>query len=97
MSRVCVNHLIHGHLNTGKQSSLSPTEAYSRLKELLSDISEQSFLFSPLRPILRLDLEEYVRNCATYEHLLANSIVNQVSDRCPFFIAQSARTNNTSL
>ena len=66
------------YFHSGKNSPLSPTETYSRLKDLLSVISEKSFLFTPLRPILRLELENYLHNCATYEHLLANSIVNQV-------------------
>lgn len=58
---------------------LPPTEAYARLKNLLGDISEKAFHLTPLRPFLVLHLEEWITgDCPSYEHLLANAVVNQV-------------------
>ncbi|KAI2804447.1 hypothetical protein BLOT_003430 [Blomia tropicalis] len=88
---------------SGNEPSLSPTDAYGCLERLLDEISEQSFHLNPLRPMLKLDLQTFIRQqCATYEHLLANSIINQIVEESQsrFMTAgsavQSLKSGNTA-
>ena len=61
-----------------KDSPLTPDEAYNKLKELLAHISEASFEYPLLRCTQMKQLDMFIREAPSYEHLLANSIVNQV-------------------
>lgn len=70
------------HCLLGREPETTPTQAYNQLKEALQKISEKSFGFTkqlhlPSQPLTLTEVEDFI-NCQSYEHLLAQSIVNQV-------------------
>ncbi|XP_075592176.1 uncharacterized protein LOC124500090 isoform X4 [Dermatophagoides farinae] len=67
----------------GREPETTPTQAYNQLKEALQKISEKSFGFTkqlhlPSQPLTLTEVEDFINNCQSYEHLLAQSIVNQI-------------------
>ncbi|XP_075679470.1 uncharacterized protein LOC113791727 isoform X4 [Dermatophagoides pteronyssinus] len=67
----------------GREPETTPTEAYNQLKEALQKISEKSFEFTkqlhlPSQPLKLKEVEDFINNCQSYEHLLAQSVVNQI-------------------
>ena len=76
-------------LFTGREPETTPTEAYNQLKEALQKISEKSFEFTkqlhlPSQPLKLKEVEDFINNCQSYEHLLAQSVVNQVCKMIEF-------------